>query len=141
MVLAKECSGVKRNQVISCNRVRAVFFCFVLPAAPLVWPVVARSPPVIIFLSRRSPNRVYTPWFEVRKPETIRRHTHPVRLLWRVISPSQRPMPTQVINNIPVLNGIRTCDPNNRAAADLRLRPWLHWSQNRHNTTVGTACR
>jgi hypothetical protein len=44
-----------------------------------------------------------------------------------VISPSQRPLPTYNIEtqetNIHALSGIRTRDPSNQAAADLRLRP------------------
>jgi hypothetical protein len=51
----------------------------------------------------------------------------------RVISPTQRPLPTQdnttytQETNIHVLRGIRTGDPGNQAAADPRLRPRGHW--------------
>jgi hypothetical protein len=45
----------------------------------------------------------------------------------RVISPSQRPLTAQhsknTETNIHALNGIRTRDPSNRAAAELRVRP------------------
>ena len=43
----------------------------------------------------------------------------------QVISSSQKPLPTQQTQetSIYALSGIRTRDPSNRAAADLRLRP------------------
>jgi hypothetical protein len=46
----------------------------------------------------------------------------------RVITTSQRLLPTQQTKeaNIHVLSGIRTRDPNNLVAADLRLRPHDH---------------
>jgi hypothetical protein len=44
----------------------------------------------------------------------------------RVICSLQRPLPTQhqqtQKTNVHALNGIGTCDPNNQAAADLRIR-------------------
>ena len=64
-----------------------------------------------------------------------RSHTHarthtPQDSSEHVISSSQRPLPTQhIINtetNIHSLGGIRTRNSNNRAAADLHLRPHGH---------------
>jgi len=49
----------------------------------------------------------------------------------RVISPPQKPLPTQHTKkhetSIHALSGIRTRDPSNREAADLRLRPHCHF--------------
>jgi hypothetical protein len=50
-----------------------------------------------------------------------------------VISPSQRPLPTQhniqtQETNIHALSGIQTHGPTNQAAANLRLRPRGHWA-------------
>ena len=46
----------------------------------------------------------------------------------RVISSSHRPLPTQQTQeiNIYTLSGIRTQNPSNRSATDLRLRPHDH---------------
>jgi len=35
--------------------------------------------------------------------------------------------------NIHAPGGIQTHNLSRQVAANLRLRPWLHWSQNRHN--------
>jgi hypothetical protein len=52
-----------------------------------------------------------------------------------MISPSQRPLPTQDNTtyehetNIHALSGIQNLDPSNQAAADLRLRLRGHWDR------------
>ena len=47
-----------------------------------------------------------------------------------MISPTQRPLPDNIQHSqetdIPVRGGIRTCNPNKRAATNLRLRPRKH---------------
>jgi hypothetical protein len=61
---------------------------------------------------------------------------HTVGLLWTSDQPVAKPLPTQdnttykqKETNIHVPSGIRTRDPSNQAAADLRLRPRGHWDR------------
>jgi hypothetical protein len=79
------------------------------------------------------------PRFEVSKSYT-HTHTHTHTHTWydsfeRVISSSQRPLPTKLPTNsesyIHSTSGIRTCDPSSEAAADQVLRPHGHRSQRR----------
>ena len=68
--------------------------------------------------------------------EVSRSHSdtpHLIGLFWRVIGPSQRPLPdnTQQTQetDIHALGGIRTNNPSKPTAADPRLRPRGHWDR------------
>jgi hypothetical protein len=82
------------------------------------------------FLWRYSPNRVLASTFEVSSSHTIRQAAG---LLWTSDQPvakastypRQHNVQTQD-TNIHALSGIRSRDPSNQAAADLRLRPCGH---------------
>ena len=73
---------------------------------------VARSPKLVTHAPRRTPLNE----FSARR---WRRHTHNI----------QQTQET----NIHALSGIRTCDPSNQAALDLRLRRHGCWSLKKHN--------
>jgi len=72
--------------------------------------------------------------FEISKSHKIRHTRTHARLDFsaRVICSSKRLLPTQQTQatKIRTICGIRTRDPNNRPAADLRLRPRGHLSAN-----------
>ena len=104
---------------------------------PLIMPRPV-IPFIILFRVTQQPKSVLGPLtVEVSRSLTIR-HTH-ARLTplneWsarrrdRCLHNTQQTQET----NIHALSGIRTCDPSNRAAADLCLRPWGHRDRLLHN--------
>jgi hypothetical protein len=68
---------------------------------------------------------------------------HSVRLLWRVINPTQRPLPDNTEHsqetNIYAPGGIRTHNPSKRAAAVSRLRPRGRWDRYQPHKTCDSS--